>query len=31
MKYKKINDLDFGESFDEINDILIDYFNNNRF
>ena len=27
MKDKNINDLDFDKSFDEINDILIDYFN----
>ena len=27
MKNKNINDLDFDKSFDEINDILIDYFN----
>ena len=27
MKDKKINDLDLDKSFDEINDILIDYFN----
>ena len=27
MTDKNINDLDFDKSFDEINDILIDYFN----